>query len=51
MYGNRTMKPVEIILRREEGRQGRVMEGLNVIKIYHKHIFKYHNVQLKKTKL
>jgi hypothetical protein len=40
---NRIMKPVEIILR-EEGRQVIMMEGVNLIKIYDKHICKYYNV-------
>jgi hypothetical protein len=39
MYENRIMKPVEIALRREE-RRGRMMEEVNLIKIYCKH----HNV-------
>jgi hypothetical protein len=39
---NRRMKPVEIVLGRE-GEGGRTMEGVNVIKIYCKHICKYHN--------
>jgi hypothetical protein len=38
MYENRRKKPVEIILRR-----GRMMEGVNLTKIYCKHICKYHN--------
>jgi hypothetical protein len=40
---NQRMIPVEIVLRREEGR-GRTMEGVNLTEIYCKHICKYHNV-------
>jgi hypothetical protein len=29
IYENRRMKPVEIVLRREECRGGRMMEGIN----------------------
>jgi hypothetical protein len=39
------MKPVEIVLRKKAG----MMEndgGVNLIKIYYKHICKYHNVSL-----
>jgi hypothetical protein len=41
---NRRMKPVEIVLRREEVGRGRTMEEVNPTKIYCKHIHKYHNV-------
>jgi hypothetical protein len=44
IYENRKMKLVEIVLRREEGKTRRTMEGVNLIKIYCKHICKYHNV-------
>jgi methylphosphotriester-DNA--protein-cysteine methyltransferase len=44
IYENRRMKSVEIVLRREEGGRGRMMEGVNLTKIYCKHICKYHNV-------
>jgi hypothetical protein len=40
IYESRTMKSVEIILRKVEGRRGRMMEGVNLIKIYCKHICK-----------
>jgi hypothetical protein len=43
VYENRTMKPVEIVLRSREGGSGRMMEEINLIKIYHKHICKCHN--------
>jgi hypothetical protein len=38
IYENRSIKLAEIILRREKGRWGRMMEGVNVIKIHCKHI-------------
>jgi hypothetical protein len=39
------MKPVEIVLRREEGKGKRKKDGgENPTKIYFKHICKYHNV-------
>jgi hypothetical protein len=41
---NRRMKPIEIVLRRGEGRKRRTMEGVNLTKIYCKHTCKYHNV-------
>jgi hypothetical protein len=37
------MKPVEIVLRRGEKGRGRMMEGVNPVKIYFKHVCKYHN--------
>jgi hypothetical protein len=40
---NRTMKPFKIILRRGEEGWGKIMEGLNLIKVYFKHIWKCHN--------
>jgi hypothetical protein len=40
IYERRTMKSVEIILRRIEVGRGRMMEGVNLIKIYCKHICK-----------
>jgi hypothetical protein len=43
IYENRTMKPLEIVLRSGEGGEGRTMEGRNLTKIYCKHIYKYHN--------
>jgi hypothetical protein len=48
IYENRRMKPAEIVLRRGEGRRRRIMEGVNLIKIFHKHIYKY-NVSLYTT--
>jgi hypothetical protein len=41
LFENRTMKCVEIVLRRVEGGIGRRMEG--VIKVHCKHIWKCHN--------
>jgi hypothetical protein len=41
---NKTKKPVEIIFRRGGGRWGRMMEGVNLINIYWKHICKCHYV-------
>jgi hypothetical protein len=38
IYENRRMKPVEIVLRRGEEGRGRMMEGVNLAKIYCKHI-------------
>jgi hypothetical protein len=39
IYENRKMKPVEIILRRGEGRGGRTTEGgVNLMKVHCKHI-------------
>jgi hypothetical protein len=46
MYENRRMKPVKIVLRRGEERRGRMMERVNLTKIYFKHVFKYVNVSL-----
>jgi hypothetical protein len=41
-YENRTIKPVEIVLRR--GAEMKKNDGgLNLIKIHHKHIYKCHN--------
>jgi hypothetical protein len=44
MCEHRGMKPVEIVLRRGDEEGGRKMEGVNLTKIYCKHICKYHNV-------
>jgi tRNA(His) 5'-end guanylyltransferase len=44
IYANRRMKPVEIVLRREGRGREKTIEGVNLTKIYHKHICKYHNV-------
>jgi hypothetical protein len=38
------MTPVEIVLRREGGERGRMMEEVTPTQIYLKHIGKYHNV-------
>jgi hypothetical protein len=46
IYENRRMKPVEIVLRRGKRGRGRMMERVNLIKIYCKHICRYHNVSL-----
>jgi hypothetical protein len=43
VYENRTLKPVEILLRKGRRRGGRG-EGVAVMKTYCKHIWKYHNV-------
>jgi hypothetical protein len=40
-YESRRMKPDEIVLRRGGGR---IMEGVNITKIYCQHIYKYHSV-------
>jgi hypothetical protein len=42
-FENRTMKPVEIVPRSREGGCGRMIEGVNLIKTYYKHICKRHN--------
>jgi hypothetical protein len=44
VYENRTMKLVETILSRGEKGDERMMEGVNLIKTYCKHICKCHNV-------
>jgi hypothetical protein len=44
IYGNRILKPIEIVLRRVGEKRGRMMEGVNLTKIYYKHICKYHNI-------
>jgi hypothetical protein len=43
MYENRIMKAVDIVLRREEEGCGRMMKGVNVIKVHGKHVSKCHN--------
>jgi hypothetical protein len=43
VYENKTMTHVEVVLRRDEGGWGRTMKGVNLIKIHHKYICKYHN--------
>jgi hypothetical protein len=43
MHENRTMKPVDIVLRRGRENKGE-KEGVNLIKIYCKHLCKYPNV-------
>jgi hypothetical protein len=43
IFENRT-NSVEIVLRSGKERRGRRMEGVNLIKIYCKHIYKCHNV-------
>jgi hypothetical protein len=42
---NKRMKPVESVLRREEGEREND-GGVTVTKIYYKHLCKCHNVQL-----
>jgi hypothetical protein len=42
VFENRTIKPVEIVLRWGDGRGGSMMEG-NLIKVHCKHIWKCHN--------
>jgi hypothetical protein len=42
IYENRRVKPVEIVLKNRGG--GRMMEEVNLIKIYSKHICKCHNL-------
>jgi hypothetical protein len=46
IYENKIMTPVEIVLRRGGGKEGRTMKRINLTKIYFKHICKYHNVSL-----
>jgi hypothetical protein len=43
LYENRTMKPAENVLRSEEVGGGGTMEGVNLTKVYCKHICKCHN--------
>jgi hypothetical protein len=45
LYKNKTMKPVKIVLRRVRA-GGRMMEWMNLIKTYCKHICKCHNETL-----
>jgi hypothetical protein len=40
---NKTMKPVEMVLRGKEEWE-RMMEGVNLIKVYCKHIYRCHNI-------
>jgi hypothetical protein len=42
MYENRTMKPVEMVVRSGEGVRGRMVEGVNLAKIYC-NIYRYPN--------
>jgi hypothetical protein len=44
IYENRRMKPVEIVVRRGERNWEKMMEEVNLTKIYCKHIWKYHDV-------
>jgi hypothetical protein len=41
-YENRTLKPVEIVLRR--GKERRKNQGVNLVKIYCKYMCKFYNV-------
>jgi hypothetical protein len=43
LYGTRMMKPDEIVLRSGEKGRRRMMEVVNLIKIYFKHICRCHN--------
>jgi hypothetical protein len=43
LFANRTMNPVEIVLRRGYKERGRMMEGLSLTQIHCKHIWKCHN--------
>jgi hypothetical protein len=43
LYENRTVKSIEIILRSGEEGWGKIMEGVNLINIYYKHMCKCHN--------
>jgi hypothetical protein len=38
------MKPIKIVQRNEEGGGGRIMEGVNPMKIYCKLVCRYHNI-------
>jgi hypothetical protein len=40
------MKPIEIVLRSGGERKGRTMQGINLTKVYCKHICKYYSVPL-----
>jgi hypothetical protein len=42
MYENRSMKLVEIVLRRGEAEQGGVLEEINLIRVHCMHAWKYH---------
>jgi hypothetical protein len=42
-HENRTMKPVEIVLRRGKAEEEVWLEGVNLINIHYKHICKYSN--------
>jgi hypothetical protein len=44
IYGKGKMKPAEIVLRRRGGRNRENNGGVNLTKIYCKHMCKYHNV-------
>jgi hypothetical protein len=44
IYENRGMKPIIVLRMGGESGRGRTMEGVNLTKIYCKHIYKYHNV-------
>jgi hypothetical protein len=44
IYENGTMRPVETILRREEGGIKEKYGGVKLAKIYYKHFCKCHNV-------
>jgi hypothetical protein len=46
MYKNGTMKPAEIVLKREKEKQGRKVGEDDLIRIYCKHICKCLNVSL-----
>jgi hypothetical protein len=43
VYEKRRIKPVEIVLS-GGGERGITMEGVNLTKIYYKHICKYHSI-------
>jgi hypothetical protein len=37
------MEPVKIIFKRREGGQERVIEGMNLTKVHHRHVWKHNN--------
>jgi hypothetical protein len=43
MYENRTVNPVEIVLRKGEGGWWGMVEGVNLIGVHHMHVWKYHS--------
>jgi hypothetical protein len=46
MHENRTIKPIEIVLKREGGRMRGMIEGVNLISVYYMHIWKSDKIPL-----